>query len=103
MEFCDLCGTMLILNTESTKALTNICLNCSNVQASKGSTKIYEESFNTLRNKEVLLRYACDMITVPRSMEYCPTCKKEEIVAVLRKEKTLKEQYICCKCRNYWG
>lgn len=102
MEFCDLCNTMLILNTESTKELSNICLECNNIQPLKGSTKIYEESFNTIRNKEVLLRYACDIITIPRKMEYCPSCKKNEIVAVLRKEKTLKEQYICCKCKNYW-
>jgi len=102
MEFCDLCGTMLILNTDNSKELSNNCINCGNNQAVKGSTMIYVESFETVRNKEMLLRYACDMITVPRSIEYCSICKKDEVVAVLRMEKTLKEQYICCRCKNYW-
>lgn len=102
MEFCDLCGTMMILNTESTKELSNICLNCNNVQAVKRSNKIYEENFVKVRNKDILIRYACDMITVPRSMEYCPSCKKEELVSIIRREKTLKEMYICCKCKKYW-
>jgi len=102
MEFCELCGTMFILNTDNTKELMNVCLNCGNSHAVKGSTKIYEENFNISRNKEILLRYACDLITVPRSIEFCPTCKKDEVVAVISSGTTLKEQYICCKCRNYW-
>jgi DNA-directed RNA polymerase subunit M/transcription elongation factor TFIIS len=102
MEFCSQCDNLLILNTENTKELSNVCLNCGNKQAVKGSTMIYEESFNVERNKENLLRYACDIITIPRKMEYCPSCKKNEIVSVIRQSKTLKYIHICCKCRNYF-
>lgn len=103
MEFCDYCSTMLVLDTEDTKELMNICTNCGHKQPIKNTTKIYEEKFDETTLSENLLKYACDNIVVPRKMEYCPTCKKEEIVSIIRKKVTLKEIYICCKCKNYWS
>lgn len=99
--FCDLCESLLVIDTQNTKELVEKCTMCGNVQKVDNNL-IFSENFVKNRNKDNLIKYACDLITVPRQEEYCPSCKKKEIVAVLRKDKTLEHMYICCKCRNNW-
>lgn len=109
MDFCPKCGELLVVDTriigpeEAKNKLYYTCLKCKKRQeAKKKDYKLFEENFTKQRNIEILVKNACDNITVPRKIMKCPHCKKEEIIAVLRMESSMKGIFVCCKCKKYW-
>lgn len=108
MDFCEVCQSMLLIDTDTQASADKLYLSCSECQAKKEKPleqafMIYERDF-TKKSAQLTneIRFACEDITKQRIMKRCPTCKKEEVVVIVMEPETLKANYVCCICRNYW-
>lgn len=108
MDFCETCQSLLSIDADTQADAEKLYLTCSECQAKKEKSleeayKVYERDY-TVKTAQLTneIRFACEDITKQRIMKHCPSCKKEKVVVIVMEPETLKANYVCCVCKNYW-